>query len=165
MPMLLLPLSQSFFSLCVEGGGLPYISYRGGGGGFQRRQKVGCSLFIKGEFFYLFTDSTVSEDAGIDRTVATLAFTPDTNHSLFMIFLYRVRVVRELSLYLFPESIDWFIAYQGFLAIVRFDSTPTPIPPPPSPSASSLSWGVGGGRGAKSDNCEKSWPSTDHFPI
>ncbi len=82
-----------------------------------------------------------------------------------------MRVVRELSLYLFPESIEWFIEYQGFLAVVRL--SPSRPPYPPLPSASSLSFsgflcvagranwrercGVGGGRGAKSYNHEEAW--------
>ncbi len=96
-----------------------------------------------------------------------------------------MRVLRELSLYLFPVSIEWFIEYQGFLAVVRLGSTPTPIPPLPSASSLSFSdflcvagranWrercGAGGRRGAKSYNREEAWPSINHsilsayFPI
>jgi hypothetical protein len=75
------------------------------------------------------------------------------------------------------ESIEWFIEDQAFL--LSYDSAPRPSPYPSSPASklsiflslpvcrrSVLYWrgggGAGDGRGAKSYDREKAWPSINH---
>ncbi len=86
--------------------------------------------------------------------------------------MLNLRVVHTVSA---PESIEWFIEDQASLR--SHDSAPRPPPSPPSPVSRCLSFssflchvspvdltdGRGGsGRGAKSENRKKAWPSINH---